>query len=96
MGLIDVTSLVGWGIFDIFHTFDVILPIMFSGERRKLIYFFLGGGGGGIPKSSPHACTSLPMAMGYGLNVDRDHGLNVDRGMIKAPEHDMLDHAKVE
>ena len=57
---------------------------MFSGERGEVDFF------GGMLKFTPHACT-LPC---HRLNIDTGRCMiNIDRCMIKASDHDMLDHA---
>ena len=81
MDLIDITPLGGWGIFDIFHIF------IFFDQSCFLVRLSGGGGGevdffwGGYQNSHPMPAL-LPC-----------HRLNIDRCMIKASDHDMLDHA---
>ena len=75
MDLTDITSLVGWGIFDIFHNFVFFDQSCFLVRGGKLT--FLGGYQNSYPMPALLPC----------------HRQNIDRCMIKASDHDMLDHA---
>ena len=82
MDLIDITSFVGWGIYDIFLTIIFFDQSCFLVRGGKLT--FLGGYQNSHPMPALLSC--------HRLNIDRCM-INIDRCMIKASDHDMLDHA---
>ena len=85
MDLIDITSLVGWGIFDIFHIFIFFDQSCFLVRGWKLTFL----------REYQNAHPMPALLPCHRLNIDRSM-INVDRCMIKASDHDMLDHALVE
>ena len=85
LDLIDITSLEGWGIFDVFHVFIFFDQSCFPVRGGKLT--FLRGCQNSHPMPALLLC--------HRLNIDRSM-INIDRCMIKASDHDMLDHALVE
>ena len=79
MDLIDITSLVGWGIFDNCYICIFFDQSCFLVRGEKLT--FLGGYQNSHPMPALLSC--------HRLNIDRCM-INIDRCTIKASDHDML------